>query len=176
MPSLVRVLAGGHQGRSGGLHLVAEQAAIFCRVPFREGDGVLVVALLAEFFGGFFAIVLDDIIELTVIVVVRHTAGRLGRCLPEECQDHDGDPHQQEVAFFERKSHEDLYVRSDWLVQVAVVGQEPEPEQHGKHSITCRTLQPAVVLTPVTQKLPVVTGFSFIDYKDWSRCELSRCG
>jgi len=145
-------------GSSWGFHLVTEQTTVLCRMPFRKGDGVLVVALLAEFLGGLFAIGLDDLMELTVIIVIRDPAGRFRGSLPEECQDHDGNPHQQKVAFFERKSHEDLDVCSDWFVSLAVAGQKREPEHLGKDNITCRTLQPAAVTNSVAADKEQVDG------------------
>jgi hypothetical protein len=48
-------------------------------------------------------------------LVVRHPTGRFGGGLPEERQDRNGDGNQDQVAFFERKSHVNLEV---WLMFV----------------------------------------------------------
>ena len=90
---------------SGPLELVAEEAAVFGRMPFRECDVVGVVTFFAELLGGFPPLVTGDVIKLAVRIVVGDPAGRFRRCLPEEGQDDDGDAEQDQVSFFQGECH-----------------------------------------------------------------------
>jgi hypothetical protein len=97
---------------SGILHFMTEEAAEFCRVTFGELDIIFVVTILAKFFGSFFSLGIDDIIELAMVVIIGDAAGRLRWRLQEESQDYDSYADQQEITFFKRKCHENLSLKS----------------------------------------------------------------
>ena len=63
---------------------MAEEAAILGRVTFRERYVVLVVAFLAEFLGSFFPFGFDDVMVLTMVVIVRYATGRFWWRLPKK--------------------------------------------------------------------------------------------
>ena len=72
----------------------AEEAAIFSRMTFRERNRVLVVALFTELLCGLLPIGFDDIKKALVVIIVWHAAGRFRWCLPEKCQDDNGNTDQ----------------------------------------------------------------------------------